>query len=176
MGGKFVPAHRRTKFLVQNLSLHTAGRNFWWKICPCTPQGEIFGGKFVPAKLQGHFCAVERRETTARRPTEAIHRLKSRVTRKKRPLTRSFRENVCPPPTLGDAYSARSTCVLRGAASAANGPAPICEGVTHGTKYSTSRAWIATIILRKFIKGAHLRHSPPSLLMIGNNLLETTFL
>ena len=168
------------------MSLQTAGRNFWWKICPCTPQDEIFGGKFVPAKLQGEifggkfvpahrrtkFCAVERRETTARRPTEAIHRLKSRVTRKKRPLTRSFRENVCPPPTLGDAYSARSTCVLRGAASAANGPAPICEGVTHGTKYSTSRAWIATIILRKFIKGGHRRHSPPSLLMIGNNYLK----
>ena len=189
-GGKFVPAHRRAKFLVKNLSLHTAGRNFWWEICPCkiagrnfggkfVPaklQGEIFGGKFVPAKLQGHFCAVERRETTARRPTGAIHRLKSRVTRKKRPLTRSFRENAPPPPTLGDAHSARSTCVLRGAASAANGPAPICEGVVHGMEYSTSRAWIATIILRKFIKGAHLRHSPPSLLMIGNNLLETTFL
>jgi hypothetical protein len=109
-GGKFVPAHRRTKFLVKNLSLHTAGRNFGWKICPCTPQdeifggkfvpaklqGEIFGGKFVPAKLQGHFCAVERRETTARRPTGAIHRLKSRVTRKKRPLTRSFRDALLP--------------------------------------------------------------------------------
>ena len=164
-GEKFVPAHRRTKFWVENLSLHTAGRNFGWKICPCTPQGEILRGKFVPAKLQGHFCAVERRETTARRPIEAIHRLKSRVTRKKRPLTRSFRENVCPPPTLGDAYSARSTCVLRGAASAANGPVPICEGVVHGMEYSTSRAWSATIILRKFIKGAHLRHSPPSLLL-----------
>ena len=168
LGEKFVPAHRRAKFLVENLSLHTAGRNFWWKICPCTPQGEIFGGKFVPAKLQGeifggkfvpaklqgHFCAVERRETTVRRPADATHSLKSRVTRKKRLLTRSFRENVCPPspPPLGDAYSARSTCVLRGAASAANGPAPICEGVVHGMEYSTSRAWIATIILRKFIK------------------------
>ena len=175
---------------MENLSLHTAGRNFWWKICPCTPQdeifggkfvpaklqGEIFGGKFVPAKLQGHFCAVERRETTARRPTGAIHRLKSRVTRKKRALRRFLCENAPPPPTLGDAYSARSTCVLRGAASAANGPAPICEGVVHGIEYNTSRAWIATIILRKFIKGAHLRHSPPSLLMIGNNLLETTCL
>ena len=170
-GEKFVPAHRRTKFLVENLSLHTAGRNFWWKICPCTPQGEIFGGKFVPAKLQGHFCAVERRETTARRPADATHSLKSRVTRKKRPLTRSFSENA-PPPFLGDAHSARSTCVLRGAASAANGPAPICESAVHGMEYSTSRAWSATIILRKFIKGAHLRHSPPNLLMIGNNYLK----
>ena len=146
LGEKFVPAHRRAKFLVENLSLHTAGRNFWCKICPCTPRGEILGGRFVPARRRVKFCAVERRETTARRPTEAIHRLKSRVTRKKRPLTRSFRENVCPPPTLGDAYSARSTCVLRGAASAANGPAPICEGVVHGMEYSTSRAWSATII------------------------------
>ena len=77
-----------------------------------------------------------------------------------------------PPPILGDAYSARSTCVLRGAASAANGPAPICESAVHGMEYSTSRAWSATIILRKFIKGSHLRHSPPSLLMFGNNYLK----
>jgi hypothetical protein len=40
---------------VKNLSLHTAGRNFWWKICPCTPQDEIFGEKFVPAHRRTKF-------------------------------------------------------------------------------------------------------------------------